>query len=1277
MDEDAQNSQTLFPHETGHGRHRSARERQRQGPMWGCLKTIFFVSAGTLLLLFLIVGGGWFYLGTASFSGLVAERIAGTLKSRLGRDVSIGRVEIDRAHLRQVVLNDVRIANAPGAVTPYFATVKKIVITGGVDSFWRRSITVGRVDIIEPRVDFEIFPAGSPLVHNFPHWNSGPPSRYEIVHIDIGKLYVTNGTFSFLDRKHEITAVTNNITSTVTVTRARGLYAGTIISPRMTVRIQDYLPVDFDLRGGFEYTPGKLALQSIAMRGDGVNVFVSGNVAPLTDGVYDLRVTSQAQLDRVRQIFRVNRTLQGLFSMDSRLRGRQGTFTMSGGWIAPDVVADVYELTNLKGTLNVTGDRALVDVTSGRFAGGSITAHYTLAEYGEPYPMNVDLHYNGVSVEDLFNAWTIRNTGLRSAATGRLVYHWNKDKILEGAGNGTAQLAKIGPGGTGAKYPIPVSGMTDFALDNGVVTFRRADLDTDASHINLTSTLRISDIFTNLLAQIHSNDFAELDRLGYAFAHSAGKNTYTLLGLGGTGDVSGSIRGPLKTPQVVAHITGTNTKYNNVPLGASAIDLHYDGVKSTMTFDRAVFNEQGGRLSLTGTIAFPDRGPSPRFDLAVDATNFPVDAAMAAVNLKLNFGGGTGTGRMIVTGTPDEGKVTFIDMTVHQGAAQIRLAGDVNWLPGKGTTRFNLDIAARDFPVKSIMTFLDVGTFPVTGQLTGTLHLEGPKTALEGAGAITVHNGTIYGEPVTQATADINFTKGSIKATNVVVTGPAGKITGEAEMNLTTNQFSYNIAAANIDLSKVGALAALNNLFGGALNITSSGAGTLESPELVVTATLNNATLRGLTLPPDAPPPTLYIAIRNGQLVIKGSAANVLTIDGNGTVGQDFSVNGNVQIAITDIAKLLAMSPNTATIPASGQLLINLALGGKLTGLDTLTVEGTVPKFDVSISEHEFTPAAPIRFSLLRGRFRFDSFQLQRAGAAFGVTGYADLVGAKHLALGLRGELEAALVQLVMKDVRADGHVALNLTVGGTLTEPVLGGTAEMQNAQVKFAGFAQLIDNITGTLRFDDTGVRIDSLRANIGGGTVVAGGMIALKGITPSQFRVTLQTLPGTDVSIRYYEGLTVGGTFEMQLSGDLDRAVLQGNVNVTRALYFKDFNLQQALLNVVLSTRGIVPIVSAPWQSRVNLQLHLHADNTLAVHNNIANVTGSATLDLNGTLANPVVLGDVTFNEGGTLRFQNIDYTVVHVTINFQNPFRIDPYFDITVQGRVSGGMSEIES
>ncbi|MDP9360181.1 MAG: translocation/assembly module TamB domain-containing protein [Acidobacteriota bacterium] len=1248
--------------------------------MWGCLKWMGCSTIGFFVLLALIIGGGWWYLGSSSFAGLVRLRIEKTLEARFGREVDVGPVTIERGRQSRIIINGLRIANAPGAVHPYFATASQVIVTGGIDSFWGRKIRVGRVDIVEPHLYFEIYPVGAKLTHNFPHWNSGPKSRYEIYHLNLGKLYVTRGAFEFLDRRHDITAVTTNITSTINVTSQEDLYAGILSSPQFTLRLQDNAPVSMAMRGQFRFTPDNIELQSLALEdGRDLRIFLNGRVAPLSDAAYNLHLTSQLGLNRIREIFKVNKVLDGMIDLDGMLRGKAGTFTLIGGWLSPKISADVYDLANIRGTMNITGDRAAIDIQRASYGGGIFTGHYDLPQYAEPYPMSVDLRYNGVSIEKLFSDWDIKDTGLRGAATGHLVYHWEKDRILAGGGEGNATLTKNATAFSHATYSIPIGGSTAFALDNGVVTFRRAQLVMALSTIDFSGKFRIADAWTDLLMKIHSSDFSELDRIGYNFAHSAGKKAYTLLGLGGAGDISGNIRGKIKAPEVVARINSSGTKYNNILLGDADIDLHYDGNKSLLTFDRATFRDGAARLGMTGTLTFPDRGPSPQFDLALDAVNYPVERAMQAVNLKLAIKG-IGTGRLVITGTPDEGKVSFANFLVHEAKGDLRLNGTVAWAPGKGNTTYDLDIATTSFPVADIITFLDLGTLPVTGEVSGRLHLTGPKATLGGSGQVTITNGSIGGEAVTSANADINFTKGALKATNVTVVAPAGTITGEAQVDFGTNQFSYSIKSSSIDLSKLKVLSSLAGLLGGNITLTSTGAGTLTQPELVLEATLNQVTLRGLNLPPDAPPPKFYIAIRNGQLIVRGSAAGLLTIDGNGSVATDGTLSGLVQVRVTDIAKALAMSPKTATLPASGSLTANLQLGGKLTSIETLRIDATFPEFNVSVSEHAFAPARPLHASLRDGRIVFDDFELAlshngSSPATFAIGGFAELTGAKRLNIDLRGTLEAALSQLFVTDLRADGHVAIAGSLTGTMTAPRFAGTAEFQNASARVPGFPQAIDAITGTLIFREDRIDIDSIRLRLGGGQIVLGGSVALDGMTPKSVRMTMQ---GTEVAIRYFEGLTLEANFALLLSGDLDRAILTGDVTVNRALYFRDTDIGSALLNAVLARRSVTPVVSASWQDHISLQrLHLTSDNTLAVRNNIADFTGSADIEVTGTLANPVILGLVTLNEGGRIKFQDIDYRVVRGSINFQNPFRIDPFFDIALEARVSGGISELES
>ncbi|HEX2060204.1 MAG TPA: hypothetical protein VHK90_05650, partial [Thermoanaerobaculia bacterium] len=652
---------------------------------------------------------------------LVRLRVEKTLEARLGRDVTIGSVQIVRSRPQRVILNDLRIANAPGGVAPYFALVRQVEITGGIESFWGRNIKVSRVDIRDPRLWFEIFPEGAQLTHNFPRWKTGPKRRYEIYRLDIGKLFITNGRFSFLDRKHDIAAVAQDIDSTVTVTRAEGLYAGVMTSPLLRVRLQEYEPFDLTLRGGFRYTPGVLALQSVALRGRGIQAFLSGKLDPLTEGAYDLKLDANLALERVREIFRVEKTLAGTLLLDTQLKGKQGDFRLAGGWVSPAIVADTYELTDARGTLDVTDETLAVKVERASYGGGRVSADYKLARYGEPYPMTLDLRHYGISIEQLFSDWTVENTGLRGAATGRLTYRWNKDKVLEGSGEGTAQLAKSTTAFSDAQYPILVAGTLDYALDRGTVTFRRAELDTAASHVSLRGSLKIEGLVTDLAMTVRSTDFSELDRIGYNFAHAADKRDYELLGLGGAGTITGTVKGPIEKPQVAAHIIGSQTRYNEVLLGDADIELRYDGNRSLLAFERAVFTDAGGRLALTGTIAFPDEG-GPRFDIAVESSGYPAQRAVDAVGLDLKIGPGLATGKLLVAGTPDNGRATFVNLVVRRADATLRLDGTIQWLPGEGNVVFDLAINATNFPIADVAAFLDFEGVPVAGDLTGTLN---------------------------------------------------------------------------------------------------------------------------------------------------------------------------------------------------------------------------------------------------------------------------------------------------------------------------------------------------------------------------------------------------------------------------------------------------------------------------------------------------------------------------------------------------------------------------
>jgi hypothetical protein len=1231
--------------------------------MWGCVRTLFRLAVATALVIAIVFFGTYQYLGTANFAEFVRLRIERNLESHLERDVTIGRVAIDRRYPTRIVIDDLRVANAPGALRPYFATVRQIEITGGLDSFWQRVIRLGRVDVRDARINFEVFPKGAALMHNFPKWKRSAPRRFEITRLEISKMNVSGGAFEMNDRRHEIYALTTGLASEVTPKFRKSIYEGYASGGSVMLRIQDYEPMHFDLRGGFHYRPGSLDLRSIALRGRGMEAFVSGRVDPLTDAVYDLQVAARADLARVREVFRVENRLAGRFSLDGRLRGKQGDFTLGGDFVVPQLAADVYDLAEVRGRMTVTDEETKVAIRSARYGGGTIAADYHLTRYAEPYPMTVDLRYDRVSIEKLFEDWELPETGLRGGARGKLTYAWNKDDILGGNGEGTAKLLPGAVAFGNARFPLDVSGDTRFRLDNGTVHFAPSTLNAPSSDVAFSGSLKIDGVVADVALTVDSRDFAELDRAGFNFALATGEKDYELLGFRGTGTIRGTVKGPLDKPMVVATVSGSSVAFNNVTLGDAEIDLRYDGPAAVLTFDRALFCEGASTLAMTGTIAFPESGPSPRYDLAFDAAGWDVARSIELVELDLALGG-AGTGRLRVNGTPDAGIVHFEPLQIVSNASRLRLEGSVVWAPGEGNVTFDLNLATESFPVSEILVFLEMTKVQATGAVTGTLHLEGHKSQLEGAGSMTLRDGTLYGEPVDEAIADLVFRQGTLEVPHFEERGPAGAVLGEATVDLNTERFSYIIRSATIDPARVTALAALSKVLGGRLSITSSGSGTFDQPELVLEARLDEATVRGLDLPEGVPPPQLYLSIRDGRLIVRGAAFDVASIQGSGSVSPEGAVEGLVQITVSDFGRLLGYLDAGSSVPLTGNATIELRLGGRINPIEALVVEGTIPALNLAVSDQPLNATQPIRFGLRDGRVVFDAFELAGVESNLHIEGSVGVTGERPVDLRVRGTLEAALLQLFVPDVRAEGHINVDAGITGTLAAPRINGPAEIIDAEIRFAGFPQPIDNIRGTILFIGNEIKIDSFSATLGGGSISAGGSILMAGLAPSRIRLAIQ---GNSVVIRYFEGITLEGNFDLGLSGDQERSVLTGDLKLDRGLYYKDFDFATSVLNLLLERRTIVPEVAAAWQERVVLDVRIDATDGLAIKNNMADVTASADLKLAGTLANPVVIGLVTIDEGGIVRLQDVEYRVTRGTINFQNPFRLDPYFDVTAEGR----------
>ena len=84
-------------------------------------------------------------------------------------------------------------------------------------------------------------------------------------------------------------------------------------------------------------------------------------------------------------------------------------------------------------------------------------------------------------------------------------------------------------------------------------------------------------------------------------------------------------------------------------------------------------------------------------------------------------------------------------------------------------------------------------------------------------------------------------------------------------------------------------------------------------------------------------------------------------------------------------------------------------------------------------------------------------------------------------------------------------------------------------------------------------------------------------------------------------------------------------------------------------------------------VRLDVEVRVPSTLRVENNLARVIASADLQLRGTYERPLLFGRAEVDRGEVL-FEGRRYLVTKGTVDFTNPNKIEPFFDVEAETRV---------
>ncbi|HYM23919.1 MAG TPA: translocation/assembly module TamB domain-containing protein, partial [Vicinamibacterales bacterium] len=624
---------------------------------------------------------------------------------------------------------------------------------------------------------------------------------------------------------------------------------------------------------------------------------------------------------------------------------------------------------------------------------------------------------------------------------------------------------------------------------------------------------------------------------------------------------------------------------------------------------------------------------------------------------------GSGTCTLVV----ENSYVTITDGVVKRGDSEIDANGkfSLGYPRDDGGEEIDARFKAVRRDLDSLRHAFKIDDYPVSGAFSGDFHLTGEYERPVGFGGMQIDDGAAYGEPFQKATASVRFDGTGARLDEIRIAKGAGAVTGAAYIGWDST-YSFSAEGRQLPVGDLAFLAFPKVPLGGGAEFTANGRGTFDVPSNDIKATIRDMRIgdeavgtvtgtlqmRGKDLSGDlnASSPRFTVTGQGRvQLTPRGEAEITLRV-------HDSSLDPYVRLFLSNLS-----TDTTATVTG----LIHAK--GQLADVDTITAEATVDTLDLRLLDFSVHNPSPIRLTLAKQRIAIDDLQIAGENTELRLSGSVGLRD-RQIAIKATGAADLGILQGVFpRRVRGDGRAELRAAIDGALDQPRFSGTATITNGRIRHSSMPNALDAINGTIQFDPDGIRLDALSATMGGGRIQFGGRIVFDGFVPSQLHVTAR---GTDMHLRYPEDIRSVIDADLDVEGPVQSPELRGEVTVKSATWNRRVNVPSI---TDLAARRAAAIESgpsveaAPTAVPLRFNLHIAVPSTLRIDNNLARMVANADLSLRGTYDRPVMLGHAEVERGEVI-FQGRRYAIRRGAIDFTNPNKIEPFFDVEAETNV---------
>jgi hypothetical protein len=1112
----------------------------------------------------------------------------------------------------RVEVDDLEIAGIHPGDRPFF-TAKRITVALDWRTLVHREIMISGVELENWAMLVEQWDGE----HNFPHFPRSSGGRRPVT-TTLRWLRASRGQFSYEDHQAPWSVVARNIDITISNLPQ---YHGTATFNGGTVTIQQFEPMWANFKSEFIIDGSHIRLSRIDLDTDGATSVVVGDVDLAHWPEQTYQVKSQVNFPRMRELFFADESFDltgegdfsGLFHLFKGGHDLSGNFTSRA--LGVKAGSRTYPFQGLYGRLQWNSDGFHVWDAGADFFGGSTTLTYAIEHQNEDEPSLSRFHgtYQGINLASFSDFQELPGLRFAGAATGQFDVDWPIGQFSERTGGGTLSVAA----------PPGVPMMTASGAGAGSDDRRRkAHAWGPFLPVPLAAHLPVA------------GDIAF--RFGPA-GLEIGPSVFQ------TGQTHVSFEGATSwgpDTRITFHATSGDWQESDEVLAGILTDF---GAK-------------------TGPVAFGGRGAF-RGTMTGEFNRPRVEGDFTGEDLRaFDTWWGDGSAHVVV----ENSYVTVENGIVRSGDSVIRTDGlfSLGYPRQDGGDEIDARFRVTRRDLDSLRHAFEIDAYPITGYLSGEFHLTGEYERPIGFGSLEIDDGTAWGEPFRRAEASLRFDGTGVRLDGATIEKSSGSVTGAAFIGW-DGSYSFNAVGRRIPLDQLTLLSYPAAPLTGIGNFTASGTGTFDSPsydvrfevadlfigeegigQVVGTLLLRDREVSG------------EVEAASPRVAITGTGRVALTpqLDAEMTFRfHDSSLDPYVRLFVPQL------SPYTTAVATGG-----VRITGELADIDHLLVDATVDTLNMRLFDYELHNAEPIRLALDRNRVEVQDLQLAGVDTRLRVSGQVGLADGQ-IALRAAGDANLGILQAFFDNVRGSGRAELTAAIDGPIKKPVFSGSATVSDGRIRHFALPAALDAINGTVYFDERGIRLDDVSATIGGGQIQFGGRVGFDGYVPSDLNVTVR---GEGVRLRYPEGVRSDIDGDLVVRGPTTAPTLSGTITVQSAEWTRTLETPGSIFALVArrNESGGAPIEPVPSPlAPLRYDLRILVPSTMRVNNNLVRLVASADLTLSGTYEHPVLFGRADIDRG-ELTFEGRRYRVTHGSIDFTNPTRIEPFFDVEAETNV---------